>query len=241
MSDYQHDTYGERVAGVYDDWYKESDPDMIEVLASLAGKGPALELGIGTGRVALPLAQRGVQVHGIDASPSMLARLREKPGAADIPVALGDFSKAEAEGKFSLVYVVANTFFGLLSQEEQVSCFQNVASRLSEGGVFLIEAFVLDVSRFSHHQATLTNRVGVDEVALDASRHNPIEQTITSQHVRITQEGIKMYPVRLRYAWPSELDLMARLAGLRRLQRWSNWKRAPFQAGSGGHISMYGV
>ncbi|HSD44997.1 MAG TPA: class I SAM-dependent methyltransferase, partial [Pyrinomonadaceae bacterium] len=147
MNFYNHETYGERVAGVYDDWFAEHNPQMIDVLAELAGRGRALELGIGTGRVALPLAAKGVEVHGIDAAESMISRLREKTGGEKIPITSGNFAEVAVEGKFSLVYIVFNTFFALASQEEQVQCFRNVAAHLEPGGCFVIEAFVPDLNR----------------------------------------------------------------------------------------------
>ncbi|MFN3649996.1 MAG: class I SAM-dependent DNA methyltransferase [Armatimonadota bacterium] len=239
MNGYDSATYGERIAGVYDDWYTEHDPAMVERLAELAGEGPALELGIGTGRVALPLAARGMEVHGVDASPAMVERLREKPGGTEIPVTLADFAEFEAGGPFALVYVVFNTFFGLLSQEAQVRCFQTVTRHLRPGGCFALEVFVPDLTRFTRGQLTDTRRVEPDRVMLDYSRHDPVEQRTESQHVVLSEAGIRLYPVSVRYAWPSELDLMARLAGLRRRERWGGWRREPFTAQSTMHVSVY--
>src|SRR5262249_52442218 len=159
------------------------DEAMIATLAELARGGRALELGIGTGRIALPLAARGLEVHGIDASPAMVARLRDKPGGAEIPVAMGDFADVSVEGTFSLVYVVFNTFFGLLSQEEQVRCFENVARHLAADGLFVIEAFVPDMTRFARGQCLNAARVETDAVLLDASRHDPLSQRVVSQQI----------------------------------------------------------
>lgn len=239
MNFYNHETYGERVAGVYDDWFAEHNPQMIDVLAELAGRGRALELGIGTGRVALPLAAKGVEVHGIDAAESMISRLREKTGGEKIPITSGNFAEVAVEGKFSLVYIVFNTFFALASQEEQVQCFRNVAAHLEPGGCFVIEAFVPDLNRFTGGQVNWATKVTADEVQLDVGQHDPATQRVVSQKVVITDGSVKLYPVQIRYCWPSELDLMAQLAGLRLRERWSNWKREPFTSQSGQHISIY--
>lgn len=227
------------MAGVYDDWFTSFDPHAVEVLAELAGRGRALELGIGTGRIALPLAAKGVEVHGIDAAESMIARLREKPGGEKIPVTSGNFAEVPVDGKFSLVYIVFNTFFALASQDEQVQCFRNVAAHLENGGCFVIEAFVPDLNRFTGGQVNWATKVTTEEVQLDVGRHDPATQRVVSQKVVITDGSVKLYPVQIRYCWPSELDLMAQLAGLRLRERWSNWKRDPFTSASGHHISIY--
>jgi Methyltransferase domain len=239
MNGYDASTYGQRIADVYDDVHPAHDEAMIAALAGLAGSGPALELGIGTGRIALPLAARGVAVHGIDASPAMVDRMRAKPGGAAIPVTMGDFADVGAEGPFSLVYVVFNTFFGLLSQEAQVRCFGNVARRLTQEGVFVIEAFVPDMTRFVRGQVVNASRVENDAVLLDVSRHDPVTQRVVSQQIVLTEGGVRLFPVQIRYAWPAELDLMARLAGLRLRHRWAGWHREPFTAASGMHVSVY--
>ena len=211
----------------------------VAFLAEVARGGPALELGIGTGRVALPLASHGIRVSGIDASEAMVERLRAKPGGADIPVTMGDFGEVAVEGPFRLVYVVFNTFFSLLGQEEQVRCFRNVAARLSDDGMFVIEAFVPDPTLYDRGQRLSTTRVEVDRLALDAARIDLSTQRITSMHVLIGAEGLALWPVQLRYAWPSELDLMARLAGLELRERYANWARDPFTPTSAGHVSVY--
>jgi SAM-dependent methyltransferase len=239
MNFYSDETYGERVAGVYDEWHSEYDPLAIDALAELAQNGKALELGIGTGRIALPLSERNVAVYGIDAAPSMISRLRSKPGADRITVTQGSFADVAVEGEFALVYVVFNTFFALSSQEEQVRCFRNVAARLTRGGCFVIEAFVPDLTRFDHGQANWATKVTEDVVELDVGRHDQATQRVTSQKVVITDGNIRLYPVQIRYAWPSEIDLMAQLAGMRLRERWSSWKREPFTSESGTHISIY--
>lgn len=239
MNFYSHDTYGERVAGVYDDWHSEYDASAIEMLAELAGSGKALELGIGTGRIALPLAAKGIEVHGIDAAASMISRLQSKPGSERITVTQGDFAEVAVEQEFALVYVVFNTFFALDSQEAQVRCFRNVAARLSDGGCFVIEAFVPNLNRFTGDQVNWATKVTSDVVELDVGRHDPVTQRVVSQKVVITDGNVRLYPVQIRYVWPAELDLMAQLAGLRLRERWSGWRREPFTAESSKHISVY--
>ena len=240
MRDYDQTTYGERVADLYDELYGALDPGpAASFLADLAGAGPALELGIGTGRVALPLKERGVEVHGIDASPAMVERLRAKPGGADLPVTIGDFADVAPAGPFSLVFVVFNTLFALPTQDDQVRCFGNVAARLAPGGRFVVEAFVPDLTRFHHDQALLVTAVEVGGVRIDASRHDRLAQRISAQHVIVGERGVRLVPVELRYAWPAELDLMARVAGLRHAGRWGGWAMQPFTAASGVHVSVY--
>jgi SAM-dependent methyltransferase len=241
MEGYGPETYGDRIADVYDGLYQGLDTEAaVEALAELAGAGPVLELAIGTGRLALPLAERGLEVHGIDASEAMVAKLREKPGGDTIPVTMGDFADVGVDGEYSLVFVAFNTLFGLLTQADQLRCFANVAPRLADGGVFVIEVFFPDLARFDRNQRTQTNTLEPDRVFLDASRHDPVEQRVDSQHVVITEEGTKLYPVSIRYAFPGELDLMARLAGLELQNRWGGWRREPFTADSPRHVSVYG-
>ena len=241
MNFYADETYGERVAGVYDEWHPEYDPLAIDRLAELAqgGNGRALELGIGTGRIALPLSERNVEVHGIDAAQSMISRLRSKPGSDRITVTQGSFADVAVEGEFALVYVVFNTFFALSSQEEQVRCFANVAAHLSRDGCFVIEAFVPDPTRFHHNQVNSVTKVTEERVELDVGRHDAATQRVISQKVIITDGNVRLYPVQIRYAWLSELDLMARLAGLQLRERWGNWNREPFTSESQKHISVY--
>ena len=239
MNFYSDETYGERVSDFYDEWHPDYDAHAIDALAELARGGRALELGIGTGRIALPLFAKGVEVHGIDASTSMVSRLRAKPGGDRIPVTMGSFADVPVEGEFALVYVVFNTFFALSSQDEQVRCFRNVAAHLSRNGCFVIEAFVPDLTRFTGGQVNWATKVTADEVQLDVGRHDRTTQQVISQHVVITDGKVRLFPVQIRYAWPSELDLMARLAGLRLRERWSNWQREPLSSESQKHISIY--
>ena len=240
MEFYGAETYGQRIAGIYDDWYGDFDEDTVATLCELAHSGRALELGIGTGRVALPLQQSGVEVHGIDASEAMVARLRAKPGGEQIPVSQGDFADVAIEGEFSLIYVLFSTFFALLTQDDQVRCFENVARHLGADGAFLIEVFVPDLTRFAGGQNVRAASVGNDEVRLAVSQLDAVSQQVTSQQIALTEEGARLYPVKIRFAWPSELDLMAQLAGLELRHRWDSWQRTPFTDQSGKHISVYG-
>ena len=245
MNDYTAATYGDRIAEVYDRMYPmraNVDPT-VDALAKLAGNGAALELGIGTGRIALPLAARGIEVHGIDASEAIVAQMRAKPGGDTIPVTITDFSQFNLGGgkKFPLVYVVFNTLFQATSQEAQVDCFKSVAAHLTDDGVFLVEAFVPDPTRFIRMRddnATVTVN-GKEIPAIDLVNHDPVRQLVSSHEIFNGQSGISLYPVQVRYAWPSELDLMAQLAGLRLRERWGDWDGSPFTASSEFHISTY--
>ena len=233
MNDYGPATYGDRIAEIYDQFHPGAGDAtaQLRALAALAGRGDALELGIGTGRVALPLAERGVAVHGVDASEAMIDKLRAKPGGASIPVTIGDFAEVPVDGTFALIFAVFNTFFALTTQDAQVRCFRRAAEHLADGGVFLIEVFVPDPARFVRGQSVGVTNLESERVTLDVARHDPLHQRVDSRHLVLSESGIRTYPVQLRYAWPAELDLMARLAGLRLRERWSNWTGAPFTAG----------
>lgn len=242
----EHDPsiYGQSWAERYDEIHAgldapESTEPVVSLLAQLAGDGTALELGIETGRIALPLSQRGVEVHGIDASEAMVARLREKPGGAEIPVTIGDFELVDVEQRYSVIYVVFNTLFVLPTQAAQTNCFRNVARRLADDGVFVIEAFVPDPTRFTAGQSTRTGTVEHDRVSFDLERHDPVNQTVASSRIYITPDGVELFPISIRYAWPSELDLMAALAGMRLRSRWSDWNGGQFTAASRNHVSIY--
>jgi SAM-dependent methyltransferase len=239
MNDYSDETYGERIADVYDQWYSKFDPSAIQTLAELAHGGKVLELGIGTGRIAIPLLNTGLTVHGIDASESMVARLRAKPGGERIPVSIGNFADVSVDGQYALIYVVFNTFYALLTQDEQMRCFQNVAKHLAYDGVFVIEAFVPDLKRFIGGQAIRVTRIELNEVQVDVSQLEPDAQVITSQHIVLTEHRNRLYPVKLRYVWPVEMDLMARLSQLQLKERWSDWGKTQFTADSGKHVSVY--
>lgn len=244
MDTYKPEAYGDAWAEVYDEYYADSPgkaqvEPMVAVLTKLVGNGRALELGIGTGQVALPLAAQGVEVHGIEASSAMIAKLMDKNSAEAIPVTQGDFADVRVDGSYPLVFVVFNTFFCLLSQEDQVRCFQNVASHLTDDGVFVVGVFVPDMNKFTRGQSVEAGTVEDNRITFEVNRHDWLAQLVSSQTVTITNQGTKLLPVQIRYAWPSELDLMAQLAGLRLRERWSNWEKAPFTSQSGQHISVY--
>jgi SAM-dependent methyltransferase len=241
MEGYGPATYGDRIADVYDSFYEETLDTLgaVDTLAELAAGGRVLELAIGTGRLALPLAQRGLEVHGVDASERMVEKLRAKPDGDGIPVTMGDFADVPVEGSYSLIFIAFNTLFALLTQEAQLRCFANVARHLTDEGLFVIEAFFPDLALFDRDQRAQATWVDPARVMLDASRHNPVDQRVDSQHIVITEEGTKLYPVSIRYAFPSELDLMARLAALELRERWDGWTREPFTGKTGRHVSVY--
>lgn len=241
MTQYEPNVYGDEIADVYDELYSEADPACIDLLAELAGSGPALELGIGTGRIALPLLQRGVAVEGLDASTAMVAKLRAKSRGADIPVHMGSFQHFELSRKFSIIYVVFNTFYSLQSQDQQIACLQSVSRHLAPGGRFVIEAFVPDLTRFVDNQSVRLIALSEQGARIDVAMLDPVAQHVESRHVTLSEKGIRTYPVRLRYTWPSELDLMGRIAGLRLQDRWGTWSRQPFTRESKKHVSVYGV
>lgn len=235
--------FGEPVASVYDERAADMfDPavvaPVVELLAALAGDGPALEFGIGTGRIAIPLAERGVHVHGIDNSEAMVARLRAKPQAKAIEVTIGDFATTRVEGEFSVVYLVFNTIFNLVTQDDQVACFENAAAHLRSGGRFVIETGVPDLQLLPPGQTIIPFRADSDGLSFDV--YDVVTQRFSSQHYHFTDEGVQASPVEFRYAWPAELDLMARIAGLTLRDRWAGWRREEFTSLSRAHVSVYG-
>ncbi len=230
------------MAATYDDpssamFAEDAVARTVDLLAALAGEGRALELGIGTGRIAVPLAMRGVPVHGIDLSRAMVARLKEKPGGESIDVTIGDFATAKAEGAFSLAYLVFNTIMNLTSQEEQVACFRNVADHLEPGGCFVIECHVPELRRLPHGEEVLPFRVGESSWAYD--RYDVSTQLMSSNYIEVVDGRVDFRTFPFRYVWPAELDLMAQLAGLRLRDRWQDWTRAPFGHESAGHVSVW--
>jgi trans-aconitate methyltransferase len=237
--------FGERVAAVYDEHSATMfDPAVVEpaveTLAELAGDGAALEFAIGTGRIALPLAQRGVRVAGIDNSEAMLARLREKPGAERLEAMVGDMAATRVDGEFSLVYLVFNTIFNLTTQDGQVACFANAAAHLRSGGRFVIEARVPELQRLPLGQTVLPWRA--DPTGLSYYVYDVVTQRLSGQHYYVEDDGrLQPSPTEMRYAWPAELDLMARLAGMRLEHRWAGWRREPFTALSPSHVSVYAM
>lgn len=235
-------SFGEDIAESYDDSsFRGDEVATVRSLEKLARGGPALELAIGTGRIALPLAQRGIQVDGVEISPAMVAKLRAKEGGDQIAVTMGDFADVPVEGCYRLIYVVFNGLFLLLTQEDQVKCFENVAAHLTDDGAFVVEAFVPShLHRLTEDQYVDAGAVGVDEVRLDVGRHDPMNQRLDESQVFLTRAGIRMNPTASRYAWPSELDLMARIAGLRLRDRWSGWSQEPYDTTSDNLVSVYG-
>jgi SAM-dependent methyltransferase len=234
--------FGEAVAASYD----EDSADMfapavveptVEFLADLAGDGAALELGIGTGRIALPLARRGIAVHGIDLSEAMVARLRAKPGGDAIAVAIGDFATTTVPGRFALAYLVFNTIQNLTSQDEQVACFRNVAAHLEPGGCFVIEVEVPQLQRLPPGEtvrafALTPTHLGFDEFDV-------ANQGLISHHYSVADGELEVVSMPFRYVWPAELDLMAHLAGMTLRERWAGWRREPFTGESTRHVSVW--
>ena len=242
--DREHDDgyFDEPAAAKYD----ESAADMfdpavvdpvVDFLAELAGSGRALELGVGTGRIALPLAQRGVPVHGIELSKAMAERLRAKPGGEEIGVTIGDFASTKVDGSFSVAYLVFNTISNLTTQEAQVACFRNVAAHLEPGGCFVIEVGVPDLQRLPPGETI--HPFHVSETRLGFDEYDLATQGLISHHFELVDGKFERHSLPFRYAWPAELDLMARLAGMTLQDRWAGWQREPFTAVSPGHVSVY--
>jgi len=230
------------VAARYDDAsWSMFDPELLaataDLLAELAGDGGALEFAIGTGRIAVPLAVRGVRVAGIDNSEAMLERLREKPGAERIDAVVGDMAATHVDGEFSLVYLVFNTIFNLTEQDGQVACFENAAAHLPGGGRFVIEARVPELQRLPLGQTVLPWRADPDGMSYYV--YDTVTQRLSGRHYNFVDGRVEPNPIEMRYAWPSELDLMARLAGMRLEHRWAGWRREPFTALSPAHVSVY--
>jgi SAM-dependent methyltransferase len=234
--------YGKSWAPYYDDIFSGVDHE-VGLLASLAGEpARALELGIGSGRVAIPLTKAGVEVAGIDASDDMISLLRAKPGGDEITVIRGDFADVAVDGKYPLIYLPFNTLFALTTQERQIECFANVATALEPGGRFVLDTFVPDLKRWDHH----STRMGVSSISSDTAHayelsiNDPLTQTTKSHHVRTLEDGSTVtLPIDIRYAWPAEMDLMARLASLDLEYRWGWYDKRPFTAESGQHVSVY--
>jgi SAM-dependent methyltransferase len=237
------DYFGEGVAARYDEDADEMfDPALVDpvvdFLADLAGGGAALELGIGTGRIAIPLAQRGVPVHGIDLSEAMVARLRAKPDAEQIGVTIGDFATTTVEGTFSVAYLVFNTIGNLTTQDEQVKCFQNAAAHLEPGGCFVIEVVVPDLQRLPPGETLRPFHLSETHLGID--EYDVANQGLISHHYHRAPDGsFEKSSLPFRYVWPAELDLMARLAGMTLRERWGGWKREPFTSESTKHVSVW--
>jgi SAM-dependent methyltransferase len=236
------DHFGERVAARYDESSAEMfapavvDP-AVDFLAGLAGGGAALELGVGTGRIALPLARRGVRVHGIDLSEAMVARLRAKPGAERVGVTIGDFATTTVDGTFSVAYLVFNTIMNLTTQDGQVACFRNVAAHLRPGGCFVVEVGVPALQRLPPGETVRPFHVSATRLGFD--EYDVASQGLVSHHYSVVDGRFEVASVPFRYVWPSELDLMARLAGMTLRERWGGWKREPFTSDSTAHVSVW--
>lgn len=234
--------FGERVAEFYDDPSDEMNSPAaigpaVTFLAGLAGQGSALEFGIGTGRIALPLSQRGIRVHGIDLSEEMVAQLRRKPGADAIGVTIGDFARTRVGGTFGLVYLVFNTIQNLTTQDDQVACFGNAAAHLQPGGCFVIEVAVPGLQRLPPGETIRPFAVTPQHLGFD--EYDVASQGLISHHYTLRDGRLEPMSIPFRYVWPAELDLMARLAGMRLRERWSSWQREPFTSDSTSHVSVW--
>ncbi len=235
--------FGEDVAATYDEpWSDRFQPAVVnptvDILAELAGTGRALELGIGTGRIALPLALRGVPVHGIDLSRAMVARLRAKPGGDAIGVTIGDFATTTVDGTFSVAYLVFNTIMNLTTQATQVACFRNVAAHLEPGGCFVVEVTMPQLRRLPPGQTVVPYQVSPTRWAFDI--YDVATQATSSNYIEVVDGRGEYRSIPFRYVWPAELDLMAELAGLRLRARWEGWRREPFTHESDQHVSIWG-
>lgn len=234
-------SFNEDVARLDRNLQRGDEAAAVAFLERHAGPGPALELGIGTGRIALPLAARGIRVDGIDLSQAMVDQLRTRPGGDQLAVTIGDFADVAVSGSYRLIYVVFNTLFNVLTQDDQVRCFENVAAHLTNDGVFVVEAYVPTfLHQLTNHQYVQAEAITVDGIRLDVLRHDPATQMIAESHVSLSAAGVGLNPVVQRYAWPSELDLMARIAGMRLKARWGGWQQEPFDIHSQLHVSVYG-
>ncbi|MEO8541511.1 MAG: class I SAM-dependent methyltransferase [bacterium] len=234
--------FNEAVAATYDaDSADMFEPSLIaatcDFLADLAGDRPALEFAVGTGRVAIPLSQRGVEVHGLDISEAMVAKMRGKPGGDAIPVTIGDIATTRVPGEFQLVYIPFNSITNLDTQEAQVDCFQNAAAHLRPGGFFAIEVFVPELQRLQPGEKYLPFTVDPHHLGFD--EYDTLNQICESNHYFVGRSGVSYFKSRHRYAFPPEYDLMARLAGMTLHERWADWKRSPFTAESRSHISVW--
>ena len=234
------DSFGPDVAASYDRHERGDESEAAAFLAALAQGGSALEFAIGTGRIALPLTALGVPVDGIELSAPMVDRLRAKLGGATLNVTIGDMSLAATGRRYGLVFLVYNTIFNLLTADDQVRCFENAARHLSEGGCFVVETAVPSAWITPERpQYVHAERVGMNEIVLDVARYDPVSQLLEENHVRLATDGITMSPIVCRLITPGEMDLMARLAGLRLTERFANWRREPFSADSRAHVSIY--
>jgi SAM-dependent methyltransferase len=241
MKDFDPKTsFGDEVSRRYDaEETRGDEQDTVAFLARLAGRRAALELAVGTGRIALPLTRAGVHVDGIELSQDMVDRMREKPDGDTVEVTMGDMSSVTTGRTYGLVYLVYNTIGNLLTQDDQVRCFENAARHLADDGVFVLECRVPAAPAWPGHQRVAAERIEVDQVVLDVGRYDPLTQILDENQIRLGSEGVEFGPIRLRLAQPPEFDLMARIAGLRLRDRWGGWNGEPYTAASWRHVSVY--
>ncbi|MEV0154346.1 class I SAM-dependent methyltransferase [Micromonospora sp. NPDC050686] len=231
--------FGRLWAATYDGPGNPDPGPAVDFLADLAGPDPVLELAIGTGRVALPLAERGLAVEGVEASEEMVAVLRGKPGGDGLPVVIGDMADVPVDGPYSLVFLVFNTLFNLTGAGRQEDCFGNVARVLAPGGAFVIETFVPDPADFDRNEQVRMSAVTEDSATIRLHQYDRAEQTFVRQTITFDRDGVHLHPFAMRYAWPEQIDAMAERAGLRLTERYADWDRAPFTTQSRSHISVY--
>ncbi|GED10751.1 class I SAM-dependent methyltransferase [Cellulosimicrobium cellulans] len=239
MSGWDSQTYGRRWSSIYDGLPWPEPTETVDFLMDWTGAGRVLELAIGTGRVAIPLAARGVEVEGLDTSQEMIDVLRSKPGGENLTVHQGDIGRFALDRTYSMAFLILNTIYALQSQEEQISCFESTAAVVEPGGHFVVEAFMPDPTRFRRNSWTQVHDIGLEHVVIEADKHDPSTQQILEQHIHIRDGKIELFPAFLRYIWPSEMDLMARLAGFTLVERFGSWTREKFSARSGQYVSVY--
>ena len=238
--EFDETTFGKLYADEYDQLHDPgTTEESVNLIAELAEGKSIIEFAIGTGRMALPLAALGFEVSGIEGSQEMTDVLRKKPGGAELTVEIGDMSTTRVAGEFDFAFLVFNTLFNLTTQDAQVLCFQNAADHLRSGGRFLVETFVPDMERFRETNSARTLSVGNNSAWLELTQHDAVTQRVDFQRVRFSPKGSKLFPLQMRYAWPQEIDLMAKLAGLTLDDRWGGWRREPFTGDSKMHVSVY--
>ena len=240
MKGFGPSTFGELNAEEYDALHDPGTTDAcVDLISELAGTGEVLELAIGTGRVALPLVERGLKVSGFDASQEMLEILKAKPRGSEIETWVANMAGFDLGHSFDFAYLVFNTLYNITSQQGQLACLKRVADHLHPGGRFLVEAFMPNREQFANNQAVRTKRVSFDSVWLEAVQHDPVAQTLNYQRIRITENGTQLKPLPMRYVWPAELDLMAELAGLRPVAHWGGWQKQALNASSDMYVIVY--
>ena len=235
------ESFNARVAENYDKYVRGDEGSAVAFLERLANGGPALELAIGTGRIAIPLAARGIRVEGIDISAAMIDKLRSKPGGDNISALVGDCADVAVRGRYRLIYIVFNSLFNLMAQERQARCFLNAAAHLEDNGVFVVEGNLpTEFCQLRNNQYVDLEDIEVSEIGLDVARYDPVTQILEESHITLSGQGVRFKPLVTRYIWPGEMDLMARLAGLTLKERWANWHHDPMKASSTNCISVYG-